>query len=51
MADRARRERWIETKGVVVVGVTEVNDALVQPFHATYGPLVRLETEGPGILF
>jgi hypothetical protein len=36
-----------ETKGVVVVGVTTVTDALVQQFQSQYGPLVRLEVEGP----
>jgi hypothetical protein len=38
-----------ETRGVVVVGVTTVNDALVQEFQAKYGPLVRLKVQGPFI--
>jgi hypothetical protein len=36
-----------ETKGIVVVGVTTVTDALVRQFQAVYGPLVRMEVEGP----
>jgi hypothetical protein len=36
-----------ETTGAVVVGVTTVTDALAQEFQATYGPLVRLEVQGP----
>jgi hypothetical protein len=36
-----------ETKGMVVVGITDVTPALVQQFQAQYGPLVRLEVAGP----
>jgi hypothetical protein len=36
-----------ETKGLVVVGITDVTPALVQQFQAQYGPLVRLEVSGP----
>ena len=39
-----------ETNGVVTVGVTEVNDALVQQFQAMYGPVVRLKVEGPAVM-
>jgi hypothetical protein len=36
-----------ETKGVVTIGVTVVDDALRRLFFETYGPLVLLVVEGP----
>jgi hypothetical protein len=37
------------TKGVIVVGITRVDDTLVTEFQKQYGPLVRLVVEGPAI--
>jgi hypothetical protein len=36
-----------ETKGVVTVGLSVVNDELRRVFFETYGPLVQLVVEGP----